>query len=98
LDVVLSKVSFNKPVPRNFSKEWFRWIIFFLFACFLVYRIINTGGNLFAIGAVFVGVCLLTTIIAIILGVVTRHRSWCAICPMGTLQDKISKLSKYKLH
>jgi len=97
LDGVLSKVSLNKPIPHNFSKQWFRWLVFFLFAFYLSYRIIRTGGNLLAIGAVFVGMCLLTTLIAIILGVMIRHRGWCAICPMGTLQDKISKLSKHKL-
>jgi polyferredoxin len=41
-----------------------------------------------------VGACLLTTVIAIILGVLTRHRGWCAICPMGFLQEKIHGLSK----
>lgn len=93
LDGVLFKVSFNKPAPRSFSKQWFRWVIFILFMCFLSYRIINTGGNLIALGAVFVGMCLMTTVIAIVLGLVTRHRSWCTICPMGTLQEKISKIS-----
>jgi ferredoxin-type protein NapH len=91
LDGALSRVSRNKPVPRIFSQQRFRWAVFILFVCFLVYRIINSGGNLIAVGAVFVTMCLLTTVIAIILGGITRHRGWCAVCPMGTLQDKISK-------
>jgi len=94
LDIVLSKMSFNKPIPKIFSKIWFRWLVFVLFICFLVYRLINTGGNIIAIGAVFVLMCLLTTIISIILGITTKHRSWCVICPMGTLQDKISRISR----
>jgi len=91
LDGVLSKFSLNKPMPRSFSAQWFRWAVLILFAGFLAYRVINTGGNLIAIGAVFVSMCLLTTVIAIVLGVAARHRGWCAICPMGTLQDKISR-------
>lgn len=51
---------------------------------------------LIAIGAVFVEMGILTTVISIILGIATKHRGWCVTCPMGTLQDKISKISGYK--
>lgn len=94
LDMAISKVSRNKPMPRFFVKGWFRWLVFFLFMGFLVFRIIRTGGNPVAIGAVFVVMCILTTAISIVLGVTTKHRGWCAICPMGTLQDKIGKKIK----
>ena len=97
LDIVLSKVSLNKPLPKSFIKQWFRWLVFFLLLSFLIFRIIRTGGNLVAIGSVFVVMCILTTIIAIILGVVTKYRGWCMICPMGTLQEKIGKISSHKI-
>ncbi len=93
LDIVLSKISMNRPLPKSFVKQKFRWPVFFIFMGFLVVRIIRTGGNLIAIGAVFVGMCVLTTVIAIVLGVITKHRGWCVICPMGTLQEKIGKSS-----
>lgn len=93
LDIVLSKVSLNKPLPKSFVKQWFRWLIFALFMSFLILRIIRTGGNPIVIGSVFVVMCIMTTIISIILGVVTKHRGWCMICPMGTLQEKIGKIS-----
>lgn len=92
LDIVLSRVSINKPIPKFFLKQWFRWLVFVLFMSFIISRLIRTGGNLIAIGSVFVMMCILTTIIAIVLGVVTKHRGWCMICPMGTLQDKIGKI------
>lgn len=94
LDIVLSKISRNRPVPKIFAKQWFRWLIFAAFVSFLIYRIISAGGNFIAIGAVFVGMCLLTTLIAIALGIATKYRSWCAICPMGTLQQKISTTAR----
>lgn len=96
LDIVLPKFSLKKPIPRIFVKQWFRWSVFFLLMGFVVFRLIRTGGNLIAIGAVFVGMCILTTIISIILGVSTRHRSWCAICPMGTLQENVGKIRTSK--
>lgn len=96
LDIVMPRSSLNGNVPRIFSRQWFRWLIFILFLGFLISRIIATGGNLLAIGIVFVSVCIITTIISIILSVFTRPRSWCAICPMGTLQQKLGQIGKVK--
>jgi len=96
LDIILSRLSFNRPVLKVFSKSWFRWLVFVLFISFLIFRLINTGGNIIAIGAVFVFMCLWTTIISIILGIATKHRAWCLICPMGLLQDKISSITHLK--
>lgn len=96
LDIFLSRISLNKSVPKIFSRGWFRWLIFMLFISFLIFRIRQTGGDLLLIGSVFVVMCLVTTIISIILGIPTKHRSWCMICPMGTLQNKIASISRKK--
>jgi ferredoxin-type protein NapH len=92
LDILVSKISVNKPLPKIFIKGWFRAAVFVLFMGIVILRILRTGGNLFTIGAVFVSVCILTTVISIVLGVLTKHRGWCAICPMGFLQEKIGKI------
>lgn len=90
LDIVMSKASLHKPVPGVFARMWFRWLVFSVFMAILIFRILGTGGNLIAIGAVFVSICILTTVVSIVLGAATKHRSWCVICPMGTLQEKIN--------
>ena len=92
LDIVMSKASPNKPLPRLFAKTWFRWLVFALLMGFVIFRLLRAGGNLTAIGMVFVSMCLITTVISIILAVTVRHRGWCAICPMGTLQEHIGKI------
>ena len=92
LDIVMSKLSRNKPTPRIFLNNWFRLTILILLMSVLLVRLARSGGNLIIIGSIFVGICLVTTVIAIILAVFTRHRGWCAICPMGFLQEKIGKL------
>ena len=94
LDIVLSKIGTHRPIFKSFSKQWVRWLVFVLFMSFLAFRIVKAGGNWIAIGAVFVMMCILTTVVSIILGTATKHRSWCAICPMGTIQDKVSKMSR----
>lgn len=94
LDISLQGISRNRPVPGIFLKQWFRWLVFIFFLSFMALRILRTGGNPVAIAAVFVSICLLTTLIAVVLGIATRHRSWCVICPMGTLQAVIAKKKK----
>ncbi|MCX5711555.1 MAG: 4Fe-4S binding protein [Candidatus Omnitrophica bacterium] len=94
LDIVLSKVSRNKPFSRLLVQQWFRLTVLVLFMGFLTFRLIKSGGSLVLIGAVFVGMCLISTIIAIAMGMFTRHRAWCAICPMGFLQEKVGRLRK----
>jgi hypothetical protein len=56
------------------------------------FKIIRTGGSVKAIGLVFVVMCAVSTVIAIILGISTKYRAWCMICPMGLLQEKIGKI------
>lgn len=94
LDIVISKISPKKDLPVVFYKPYFRWSVFALFMAFLAYRIMLSGGSLMAVGAVFVLMCFITTIISIVIGLVARHRGWCAICPMGTLQDALHKMHR----
>jgi len=96
LDIVISKLSTSKPLPAAFVKNWFRWLVFISFMGFVIYRLARAGGNFFLIGGVFVSMCIITTVISIILGVVSKHRAWCAICPMGFLQQKIAKVNRHK--
>lgn len=92
LDLGLSKISRNKAIPKIFTKQWFRWSVFALIMSLFVFRLITAGGSIRAIGLIFVIMCLTSTIIAIILGIATKHRAWCMICPMGLLQEKIGKI------
>lgn len=92
LDIVMSKFTLNKPFPGFFARGWFRLVVFILLMGFMLFRIFRSRGNWVVIGAVFVGICLITTIIAIILAVFTKYRGWCAICPMGFLQEKIGRI------
>ena len=97
LDVALSRVSLNRPLPRLLTRPWFRWLVFAGLMAFLSWRLILAGASVPAVGSVFVGMCILTTVIAVVLGILTKHRAWCMICPMGNLQEQIGKLGKKSL-
>ena len=94
LDIVMSRFSPNRSMPKFMTRDWFRWSVVVFFGVFLTYRLARTGGNLAAIGSVFVGICTITTIIAIVLGVTMKHRGWCMMCPMGNIQEKIGRIRK----
>jgi len=93
LDLALARLARGRRVPRLFTNRKFRWGVFFAFMALLTVCIVRSGGMLLGVGSVFVTMCLITTAISVILGIQTRRRAWCAICPMGTLQEKIWALS-----
>ena len=94
LDIIMPHLTLARPYPRILTRKWFRWGVFGLFMSVFISRMIATGGNPFAIGGVFVSMCVVTSLIAIPLGIATRPRAWCAFCPMGTLQEALGKLGQ----
>ena len=92
LELVMPYFSLKIPAPKVFSRPWFKWTVFVVLIGYLLYLIIRSGGNIFVIGSAFVSMCILTTTFAVILGTATKPRSWCMICPMGTLQETIGKI------
>ena len=96
LDLVLAKFSLKKKIPRLFTKPPVRWAIFALFMLAFTFQLITADKAWPALGFVFVRMCLVTTLIAIFIGIPINQRAWCAICPMGTLQGKINSCSRRK--
>jgi polyferredoxin len=94
LDLILNKVSLKRKIPKIFLNPVFKWVVFAILIAFFIFQFIIVDKTVYDIGLVFVRMCLVTTLIAIVIGIPTRARSWCAICPMGTLQTKISSLRK----
>jgi len=88
LDIVVSKTSLKKPVPRIFLLKSASIIVLLiaLIITYIIFVAIPKDSLLVKIGALFVSICLSTTIVSIILGIATKPRTWCAIfCPMGKL-------------
>ena len=94
LDIVMVHMSPQKPLPKIFTNKIFRWSIVYLFIAIIIIRIIYAQGDFLAIGAIIVNACLITSLIAVGLGVTTKHRGWCAICPMGTIQGRLGQIKK----
>jgi polyferredoxin len=96
IDFWIGKITPNKKIPGFLRSFWIRIPIFVMLMGFMTYRILNTQGLIDQIGMIFVVMCLVTTAIALVLGVSISPRAWCTFCPMGTAQNLIGG-SKYQL-
>ncbi|MFH1642091.1 MAG: 4Fe-4S binding protein [Nanoarchaeota archaeon] len=85
-DFWVAKISIRKKIPKIFENMVLRWGIFILMMGIMLFRIIKTQGVIDKIGMVFVTICIVTTLIALIFGIFINPRTWCTFCPMGTLQ------------
>ena len=85
-DFWLGKVSFKKKIPKFFRNKWLRLVVFITMMGFMIFRVIQTKGVVDKVGMVFVTICIVTTLIAILFGIFISPRTWCSFCPMGTVQ------------
>jgi ferredoxin-type protein NapH len=88
-DRILSKISVNKPIPRLFSKMWIRAVLMAIIFSVIMYRFFSGPMTLNQWGMVFWKMCVITTAVGVVLGIAIRPRTWCASCPLGTMQKLI---------
>ena len=85
-DIYLRKISRNRKIPKFFKSYWIRIPILVLMMGMFIVRIINTQGIIDRIGIVMVAMYIQTTLIVILMGLTINPRSFCTLCPMGTIQ------------
>lgn len=86
-DKWLKKFSRNQSIPALFRSQWFRvFMVIFIFMVFGV-QMYNAWGVIEEMGAVFLRIIFITTVVGIFLGIIYRPRAWCSFCPMGTLSN-----------
>ncbi len=98
-DYGIINISKKRKNPNILSSMWVRLPGFTLLMVLMTYRISVTfaAHNTFElIGTILVSMCLVTTIIGTMLGGYFNTRSWCIVCPMGTMQRIIGG-NKYRL-
>ena len=95
-DIVLSKLTFKKKTPALFKENWFRMVLLILILCGFGIQLLFAWGDLARVGQVFVRMIISTTLVAIFLGIGFSARTWCGICPMGTLAHYTAKQTSVK--
>jgi ferredoxin-type protein NapH len=90
-DSLLAKISLRGKLPPLLMSNGFRITFLVLLMSAFTLQIILAWGNPYRIGQVFVRMIIITTLITLVLGLIYHPRTWCRICPMGTMAHYISK-------
>lgn len=97
-DNIISKISFNREIPKFFRNKFLKWGFFILFMSMFVFRFVNAltaneGALTANLGAMFVmQYLIMPTILGVTLAILINPRTWCSFCPMGTMAQVMNKL------
>lgn len=86
-DAYLKLVSPNKRIPTLLRTTSFRLGVLAFLMLMLTIQVVRLWPDGFAIGGFFIVLLTVTTIIGIILSTIYHQRSWCSICPIGSLSS-----------
>lgn len=95
-DNIASKFSQKKKTPTLLKSAYFRAALAMLLLIMFGSNMIKTWGNLNNMGMVVYRLIVVTTIIGIGLTLFFNHRTWCNICPMGSISALCSTLRNSK--
>ncbi len=90
LSSVFAKRSGNGKMPAFLASREFRRALCGLMMFCVVSLLARSGGSVAAIGKVFWSIYLVSIAMSIAAGLLFKPRSWCVVCPMGTLQDTLN--------
>jgi len=91
LGFIMRGPSKRKALPRFMLSIKFRRLLCGSMMFCVIGSLVRTGGEIRGVGSVFWALCALSLSAGLALGYFFKPRSWCAVCPMGTLQDTISR-------
>jgi ferredoxin-type protein NapH len=90
-DTYLRLVSPVKKIPQLLKSTPFRIVVLSFLMAMLTFQIVRLWPDGFAIGGFFIILLTITTVIGIILSLIYHQRSWCYICPIGSLSSWVGK-------
>ena len=97
LDRIISKISGEREMSSILQSNITRIILLILMPAFIIMLALKVGSvHVFGavLGPILLGMMTML-MIAVIMGVLFRHRSWCTVCPVGTIFSGFSRMSKY---
>lgn len=91
LGFIMRNASRRRPLPSFLLGTGVRRMFCgFMMFC-VVGNLVRIGGGLRGAGTVFWSLCAISLSIGLVMGWFYKPRAWCAVCPLGTLQDTISR-------
>ena len=90
-DAWLAKISRNRPIPQVFRSTRLRVAVMTFLMGMLTWQVLRLWPNHWAIGGFFVLMLSITTVVGVGLGIILHQRTWCYICPIGTMSNWVGK-------
>jgi polyferredoxin len=90
-DSLLSRISCQRRIPQVLRSTPMRIGVMAILMTVLTVQIIRLWPDPWAIGGFFVLMLTITTGVGLILGIIYQQRSWCYICPIGTMSNWVVK-------
>ncbi|NLF31231.1 MAG: 4Fe-4S binding protein [Planctomycetes bacterium] len=88
-DRLIAPLGRGRPVPAWLKRMPVRWALLAGLMGFMVYRISRDAGDWSHWGRVFWMMCLITTAVGVVGGIVYHGRFWCTFCPVGTFANAV---------
>jgi ferredoxin-type protein NapH len=90
-DAWLARISRKRQIPRVLRSAPLRLGVMTGLMGLLTWQVVRRWPDPWAIGGIFVLMLSVTTTVAVILGVVWQQRTWCYLCPIGTMANWVGK-------
>jgi ferredoxin-type protein NapH len=90
-DALVARISRQRRIPAVFRRTPMRVGVMTLLMGLLTFQIIRLWPDPFAIGGAFILLLTITTALGVVLGVLLQQRTWCYICPIGTMSNWVGR-------
>lgn len=91
LDATTERISPRRVIPRFVKGFPLRAAVVAFLAAMMMVQIIRRWPDPSAIGMFFVVMLTLTTLLALVLAVTVHPRTWCSVCPIGSLANLVGR-------
>ena len=90
-DALVARISRGRWIPEVLRRTPVRLGVLTLLMGLLAFQIIRLWPDPWAIGGAFILLLTITTALGVVLGVLYQQRTWCYLCPIGTMSNWVGK-------
>ncbi len=90
-DAYMAHISPQKQVPKILRNQPVRIGVISFLMLMLAIQITRLWPDFYAIGGFFMLLLTITTTVGVVLAMIYHQRSWCHICPIGTMSNWVGK-------
>ncbi len=90
-DALVARFSRQRRIPEVLRRIPLRLGVMAFLLGLMIFQIIRLWPDPRAIGGAFVLLLTITTAVGVVLGVIFQQRTWCYLCPIGTMSNWVGK-------